>query len=159
MPFRRKSAQDISLTPDEALAKLEHFCAFRERSPKEVREKLASLHLDAGVAEKIYALLEAEKFFNEARYAESYARGKFRTNHWGRVRIRLELQRQAIAPACIEQALDAAIAPDEYERLLRQLLDRKRHDLERRGDEHARQKAAAALIRAGFEPELVFSYL
>jgi SOS response regulatory protein OraA/RecX len=77
-------------------------------------------------------------------------------NHWGRVRIRMELKMRDIDPALIAQALDA-IDEGEYLRVLQQLLDKKRRQYE--GDPQAREKTAAALIRTGFEPELVFRYL
>lgn len=157
MAFRNKPRNSGKpLTPDEALAKLEHFCAYRERCPKEVRAKLAELGLKGGDAEQIFEVLREDGFFNEERFALAFAGGKFRVNHWGRVRIRLELRTRDIAPDVVQQALDS-IDEQEYLKLIKQLLEKKRRQYE--GDEHAREKAAASLIRAGFEQELVFRYL
>ena len=144
------------LTPDEALAKLEHYCAYRERCPKEVRTKLAELGMRGQEAEQIFEVLHNDGFFNEGRFALAFAGGKFRINHWGRVRIRLELRMRGIAPDVIQQAL-ASIDEEEYLALLKQLLEKKRRQYE--SDDHMREKTAAALIRSGFEPELVFQYL
>ena len=144
------------LTPDEALAKLEHFCAYRERCPKEVRAKLTQLGMQGETAEQIYSVLQGDGFFNEERFALAFAGGKFRINHWGRVRIRMELRMREISPPLIQRALDS-IDEEEYVKLLRQLLEKKRRQYE--GDERAREKAAASIIRTGFEPELVFQYL
>ena len=55
----------------------------------------------------------------------------------------------------VAQFAHAADGPDFTQ--LKQLLEKKRRHYE--GDEHAREKTAASLIRAGFEPELVFQYL
>jgi SOS response regulatory protein OraA/RecX len=63
---------------------------------------------------------------------------------------------RSIAPELIAQALDS-IDQGEYETLLQKLLDKKRQQYA--GDEKARDKTAAALIRAGFEMELVFRFL
>lgn len=157
MAFRNKPRNSGKpLTPDEALAKLEHFCAYRERCPKEVRAKLAELGLKGGDAEQIFEVLREDGFFNEERFALAFAGGKFRVNHWGRVRIRLELRTRDIAPDVIQRALDS-IDEQEYLKLIKQLLEKKRRQYE--GDEHAREKSAASLIRAGFEQELVFRYL
>jgi regulatory protein len=160
MPFpkRPRRADAPPLSDDEALLKLEQFCAFRERSPKEVREKAASLGLHGEAAEKVLESLRADKFFDEVRFAAAYASGKFRSNHWGRVRIRRELRLREIDPDVIERAL-GDIDEAEYTGLLRQLLAKRRAELERRADDQAREKAAATLIRAGFEPDLVFRYL
>ncbi|GAB4496274.1 MAG: regulatory protein RecX [Saprospiraceae bacterium] len=151
-----KSKREKPLTPDEALVKLEHFCAYRERCPKEVRAKLAELGICGQVAEQIFEVLREDGFFNEERFAMAFAGGKFRMNHWGRVRIRLELRMRDIDPEIIRQAL-ASIDEREYVNVLKQLLEKKRRHYE--GDDHAREKTAASLIYAGFEPELVFQYL
>jgi len=144
------------LTSDEILAKLEYFCAYRERCPQEVRTKLAELGARGETAVQILEVLHGEGFFNEERFALAFAGGKFRINHWGRVRIRIELRRRDIAPELVQQALDA-IGESEYLDLLRILLDKKREQYA--GDPKAREKTALALIRAGFELELVFRYL
>ena len=156
MAFIKTKRSDKPLTPDEALAKLEHFCAYRERCPKEVRAKLTQLGMRGETAEQIYSVLQGDGFFNEERFALAFAGGKFRINHWGRVRIRLELQMREISPQRIQRAL-ASIDEEEYLKLLMQLLEKKRRQYE--NDDRAREKIAASIIRAGFEPELVFQYL
>ena len=142
------------LTTDEALAKLEYYCAYQERCPKEVRTKLASLGVPRAEAEQIFHLLQEEGFINEERFAMAFAGGKFRVNHWGRVRIRMELRMRNIAADLIEKAL-GSIDETAYTDVLKQLLDKKRAHYE--GKEQARDKTAASLIRAGFEPERVFA--
>jgi regulatory protein len=155
MPFQRKKLAR-PLTPDEALIKMEHFCAYRERCPKEVRARLAELGVQGQDAAQIFEVLRADGFFDEERFALAFAGGKFRSNHWGRVRIRGELRMRDIAPDVVARALDS-IDEDDYRAVLKKLLDKKREQYE--GDDQAREKSAAALIRAGFEPELVFKCL
>lgn len=156
MAFFKTKRPDKPLTTDEALAKLEHFCAYRERCPKEVRTKLAELGVTGKDAAQIFEVLQEDGFFNEARFAMAYAGGKFRINHWGRIRIRQELKMRDIAPDLVQQALDS-IDETEYLKLLKQLLEKKRSQY--KDDDRAREKTAASLIRSGFEPELVFQYL
>lgn len=151
-----KTKRDTPISPDEALARLEHFCAYRERCPKEVRTKIADLGMRGSDAEQIFEVLQTDGFFNEERFATAFAGGKFRMNRWGRARIRQELRLRDIAPEVVQQAL-AAIDEEEYLNLLKQLLEKKRHQY--KGNNHAREKTAASLIRAGFEQELVFQYL
>jgi regulatory protein len=149
---------ETTLTPDEILAKLEYFCAYQERCPQEVRRKLTELGAHGEVAEQIYSVLENDAFFDEARFAEAYTGGKFRVNQWGRVRIRLELRRRDIAPDIIRQALDS-IGEEEYLIVLQNLIAKKREKWPAPNDYAAKAKTAAALIRVGYEPELVFRYL
>lgn len=145
-------------TADEILAKMEHFCAYRERCPQEVRRKLAELGAENETAEQIYSVLEADGFFNEARFAAAFAGGKFRVNQWGRVRIRLELRQRGISPDIIREALET-IGEEEYRGVLQRLIEKRRQQWPSPDDAAARSKTAAAMIRAGYEPELVFRYL
>jgi len=154
--IRSKNAGTRKFSPDEALQKMERFCAYRERCPKEVRSKLAEFGLSHADAEQVFKVLAEDNFFNEERFARAFAQGKFRYNHWGRVRIRQELRMRDISPTLVAEALES-IDQNEYEVLLQKLLDKKRQQYT--GDEKAREKIAGSLIRAGFEMDLVFRYL
>lgn len=156
MAFYSAKRPEKNLTPDAALARMEHFCAYRERCPKEVRQKLKELGISAADAEQIFEVLQDDGFFNEERFALAYAGGKFRINHWGRVRIRQELRMRDIAPDLIQKALES-IDEAAYLGILQQLLEKKR--LQYKNDGQAREKTAASLLRSGFEQELVFKYL
>ncbi|MEZ4917754.1 MAG: regulatory protein RecX [Saprospiraceae bacterium] len=152
--FKKKEEKEY--TPDEILAKLEHYCAYQERSPKEVRQKLSELGADAEASELIYTILLGDNYLNEERFAMAFAGGKFRVKHWGRHKIRMALRKHGIGNALIEKAL-SEIDPDQYEATLRRLLEAKRAQVE--GDPRARQKILNYMLQAGFEQDLVFSYL
>jgi regulatory protein len=155
--FQRKKFSDKTYTVDEIVAKMEHFCAWQERAPHEVWEKLCSFRLPEAEAGKIYEVLEQDGFFNEQRFAESFVRGKFRANRWGRIRIRQELKMRRVATEIIESALEN-IAISDYKATIKQLIDKKMAQYGSE-DPRARDKTAASLIRAGFEPDLVFKYM
>ncbi|MBK8554717.1 MAG: RecX family transcriptional regulator [Lewinellaceae bacterium] len=152
--FRKRPEKD--LTPDEILVKIEHYCAYQERSPMEVQRKLALLGAKSDLADQMYAVLESDGFIDATRFATAFAGGKFRVNHWGRVRIRLRLRQHGISELIIAQAL-AEIDEKAYLQTLQTLLGHKKQQLA--DDPNAKQKTAAYLIRAGFEPELVFANL
>jgi regulatory protein len=155
MPYQRKKLLK-PINPDEALQKLENYCAYQERSPKEVWDKLSDLGIQGQDADQIWAVLVQDGYVNERRFAESYARGKFRNNHWGRIRIRQALRMRAISAENVKAGLDA-IDETEYTTVLSQLLEKKlRHYA---NEDKYRDKAAASLIRAGFEPDLIFAFL
>jgi regulatory protein len=155
MAFQR-AKPTRALTPDEALSKLEYFCAYRERCSKEVRERLRELGIRGADAEQIFEVLQGDGFFDDARFAIAFAGGKFRVNHWGRVRIRIELKMRQLPPDIIEAALDH-IEASEYERILQELIEKKMRYYD--GDHQAREKTVAALMRAGFEADLIFRWI
>jgi regulatory protein len=144
------------LTPDEILARMEHYCAYRERSPREVRQKLRELGARGEEADQIWQALAADHYFDETRFAEAFAGGKFRVNHWGKTRIRLELLARGIPEGVAEAALDT-IPEADYTAILQDLIARKQTAYA--ADEHPRDKIIAALLRKGFELELIFRYL
>jgi regulatory protein len=155
LALQRKNLPEKELTPDEVLAKVEYYCAYQERCPKEVRNKIREYGIEGEDAEQIYHVLEGDGFVNEERYALAYAGGKFRINEWGKVRIQLELKSRGIATQYIQAALDA-IDADAYEATFQKLLERKQAELERDGKKDIKQKLIAYLLRVGFEPGMVF---
>lgn len=156
MPFRKTNLHSKSLTADEILARMEHFCAYRERCPKEVRQKLKDLGASGDTFRQIWEVLQTDRFFDEERFALAFASGKFRFNQWGRLRIRRELLFRQINPELVETALQN-IGEEAYLETLEKLFEKKAREFA--GDIKAREKTAAYLIRAGFEPDLVFRKL
>ena len=156
MGFQRKwrSPSDKPLTPDEALVKLERFCLFRERCPQEVRDKIRELRLSEELGATLFNTLLEDRYFDEERFTSLYVRSKIKS--WGRIRVRLELQLRKISPECIENEFNE-IDEEAYRATIQKLLDKKRQQWI--DDPLGNQKAAAAVIRMGFESDLVFSLL
>ena len=75
------------ITPLEARQKLEHFCAYQDRCHGEVVDKLRSFGIDMNKIDEIVVYLIEHNFLNEERFAKSFARGKHRIKHWGKIRI------------------------------------------------------------------------
>ena len=67
-----------SYTIEEAKRKLEHYCAYQERCHKEVVSKLRELQMIPQAIDVILVHLLDHNFLNETRFAETFARGKFR---------------------------------------------------------------------------------
>lgn len=141
-------------TDAELLQKAAAYCAYRERTAAEVRDKLRSLGATDVQQEKIIARLKAEKYISEDRFAGAFARGKFRINKWGRLKIKAALQQKGLDRKAIDEALKE-IDDREYTNTLKKLLDTKAKTLKA----ETPAKAKAALLRfaysKGFEPELI----
>ncbi|WP_298301018.1 RecX family transcriptional regulator [Hydrotalea sp.] len=108
------------LTPEKALQKIKHYCAYRERSHNEVKQKLYGFGLHKTDVEKIITYLIEENYLNETRYATLFAGGHFRQKKWGRKKIEFELKQQKISTYNIKKAL-AVIDETEYLQTLQQL--------------------------------------
>ncbi len=142
------------LTPEQALQKLKHYCAYQERSHSEVRDKLFNLGVWKKDHDAIIATLIEENYLNEERFAIAFAGGKFRMKQWGRVRIKYELKQRQVSDYNIRKALRQIEEP-VYLQTLQQLATSKYALL--KGDQYLvrKKKTIDYLIQKGYEPELV----
>ncbi|MDA7625775.1 RecX family transcriptional regulator, partial [bacterium] len=112
------------ISKEDALYKLQKYCAYQERCHQEVRTKLIDLGCYGDDLEEVITSLITENFLNEERFAQSYARGKFRFKKWGRVRIRQELKFRKISTYCLKKAMEE-INDEEYFEVIKTLLLKK----------------------------------
>ncbi len=95
-------------------------------------------------------------FLNETRFAQAFARGKFRTKQWGRSRIVNELKRREISKYNIQIALKE-IPDSEYYKTFEALAEKRLRQLALEKDlQKRRKKLADYLFYRGWEPELVY---
>ncbi|MBV6472173.1 MAG: Regulatory protein RecX [Saprospiraceae bacterium] len=139
------------LSRERLLEKMRHYCGYQDRSQSEAEFKLRSLGADEATAGEILVTLIGEDLLSEERFAKSYARGKFRINHWGRRKIVSGLKARQVPENLIRIAL-AEIDGDEYLDTLSQLLRRALLS----GDS---ARAVRNLEARGFEGPLIYETL
>ena len=100
-------------TYEEALAKLQRYCAYQERCHNQVRTKLIEIKCYGDTLEEVITALIQEDFLNEQRYAETFTSGKYRLKSWGRNKIIQELKKKYVSDYCIRKGL-ANIDETEY---------------------------------------------
>lgn len=144
-----------SFTVEEALQKLMHFCSYRDRSQKEVEDKLTEMRMIPEAKEKIIISLMQENFLNEERFARSFVRGKFRIKKWGRIKIIQELKKREISAPIIKLGLNE-IDSKEYTRTLYELAEKKVRTIKESNPFKKKKKLADHLLRKGYESGLVF---
>ena len=103
----------------------------------------------------IMAYLVEHDFLNEQRFAESFARGKFRIKNWGKVRIVRELKQRDISPFLIKKSLQQ-IPDQEYAKVFDELARKRLEALANRTRLEKKQKLASYLLYRGWENDLVF---
>jgi regulatory protein len=139
-------------TVDEAKKLMERYCLYRERNHQEVEQKLKSLGMIALARNQILEHLMQEGFLNETRYAESYARGKFLINKWGKKKIRLALKQKNISDYNLKKALEE-IDESRYTSQVMQLISKKWASLDHKTDYQTMQKLKSYMLRKGYEYE------
>ena len=142
-------------TIKQAIQKLEHYCAYQDRCHEEVIQKLRSMKMDQDEIDQIIVQLIADNFLNEERFACSYARGKHRIKHWGKIRIVNELKFRKISQYNINLALKE-ITTEEYEATFHNLAEQNWESIRESNPLKKRKKFCDYLLRKGFESNLVY---
>ncbi|MBB4801038.1 regulatory protein [Flavobacterium nitrogenifigens] len=150
-----KNPMKCAFTIKEALQKLEHFCAYQERCHEEVVSKLYSLKMTSDEIDTIIVKLIEDNFLNETRFACSFARGKHRIKHWGKIRITNELKARQISSANINLALKE-ISAEEYFETFENLSERCWNNLSENNALKKRKKFCDYMLRRGYESNLVY---
>jgi regulatory protein len=143
-----------SFTVDEIKKKLEYYCAYQDRCHQEVEKKLREFRLIPEARELILLHLIQNDFLNEQRFAQSFARGKFRIKKWGKKRIIQELKFRDISDYNIKSALKE-IDEEDYWNTLIEVANSKNILLKEKNPYVRKQKLYQHLYRKGFESDLI----
>ena len=144
-----------SYTVKEATLKLAQFCAYRDRSQKEVEDKLREMRMIPQACEQIIIELMREDFLNEERFARSFVRGKFRIKKWGKIKITQELKKKEISAPIIKLGL-TEIDENEYLNILEQVAEKKLNLIKESDPYKRKKKLSDYLLQKGFESNLVY---
>lgn len=143
-------------TVDEATRRMERYCVYQERCHKEVHQKLYEMRMIPLAVDQIIHHLLQHNFLNETRFAQAFARGKFRVKKWGRNRIVNELKRREISKYNIQLALKE-IPDSEYYETFEVLAEKRIRQLVSETNlQKKRKKLADYLFYRGWESDLVY---
>ncbi len=146
------------ISKQDALKKLQRYCAYQDRCHREVRSKLLVLGIRGEDLESIIVDLIEHDFLNEERFACSFARGKFNYKHWGRIKIEMELRQRDISTYCIQKALKE-INEEAYIKKINYLLVKKKTLLGELPDYELNNKLVAYLYQKGYEKKMIWNVL
>ncbi len=154
----RSDPSQKSYTVKEATIKLMQFCAYRDRSQKEVEVKLKEMRMIPQACEQITIKLMQEDFLNEERFARSFVRGKFRIKKWGRIKIIQELKAREISTPLITLAL-SEIEEKEYYDTLVKVAEKKSLLIKEKDPFKKRKKLSNYLLQRGYESSLIYEVI
>lgn len=139
------------LSSEDALRKLQAYCAFQERCHEEVRSKLISLGVFGERLETVIVQLIEDDFLNEMRFSIAYTGGKFRIKKWGKIKISLALKRKKISEYCIRKAIESEIPDAAYHTTLKGLLLKKKQFIKEKEPFLVRKKLIHHAQQKGYE--------
>ena len=135
---------------DILLNKAATYASRCEHCESEVREKLVTWGGSNEEVDEIIAYLIEERYIDNQRYANSYAKDKFRFNHWGKYKISMMLRSKNIGNEEIEVAL-GEIDEEEYVERLEQMLRDKLRSLKYSSEYEKKGKLFKFAQSRGFE--------
>ena len=142
----------------EYLIKAASFCAYQERTQREVRERLAKWDVKDDDAEEVIAELIVQNYLNEERFARTFAGGKFRVKQWGKLKIKFELKMRGLSEYNIRAGL-SEIDLEDYYTTIKELIKKKSFELRNDNPLARKQKIARFLVGKGFESNLIWEIL
>ena len=135
------------------LSRLQKLCSKAEYCSSDVyRKALKALEGDAEAASRMVASLVEDRYVDDARYAEAFAREKAGLQGWGPVKIRFQLRDKGISEEAIGAAL-GEVEPEKAAQKLERLLAAKARTLE--GDPRFRLKMLKFGLSRGYEYDTV----
>ena len=121
----------------------------------EIAQKLNKLGILGDDIEEYISHLIDNNFLNEKRFAESYVRGKFNNNSWGRIKIIRELESRKISHVNINNGL-SELNNKDYIKKLRVLSNKIINENIGKPKEKLKEKIFNRLEYKGWEKELIF---
>lgn len=148
-PKRKKT-----MTPQDALMRLEALCAQSEQCTYDLRQKLCRWGITSTDSEKIIATLIKTRFVDDARFAVAYCRDKYRFNRWGRLKIVYGLRAKQIQSSDITSALET-IDAEEYAEILVSVVKSKASTIKDVDTYEGRTRLFRSVASRGYEPSLI----
>ncbi len=146
------------MSEEQALSRCAALCSRGEQCISQIRRKLDRWQVDAPAQEHIVARLIEERYIDEERFANAFARDKFRYNHWGPIRIDQQLRLLGIGETHRRLAIDQ-LPHEEQGDTLRELLARKANSVTGRSAYERRGKLIRFALNRGFEMDDILKNL
>lgn len=141
---------------DQARTAIQKFCAYQERSQRQVRERLKKMGLIDEAVDLLISECIQGNFLNEERFATAFVRGKYRIKGWGRKRLERELKHHEVSDYILRKAF-AEIDDDAYDEQLETLARKKWNSVKDPNRFTKGRKVVDHMLRRGYESDAVWT--
>ena len=145
-------SNDIS--QNEAMQIAMKFCGYRERSKKEVEDKLKAKSFNHKIIKICIDRLVEFDFLNNIRFSKSFSRGKNNNNRWGKNKIKFHLKNKGLTDDEINIGIES-IDKESYLNILKKNIELYNKKLK----EPDRNKLIGHLINKGYEMDLILRHI
>ena len=141
-------------TEQEAYLTLAALCAQAEHCQWEMLEKMRRWEVPEEAQARVMQRLVSERYVDDERYAQAFAKDKIRYNKWGRRKVDQALWQKHIDEDIRKRVLDE-VDDDEYLKVLRPLLKQKRKSTKANSDYELNQKLMRFALGRGFTFDII----
>ena len=146
--------QKKTVSPQNALNRLEDLCARSEQCTGEARKKLYNWGLGQDDAERIIKSLIDRRYIDDRRFSHAFVRDKLMFSHWGKRKIMMAMMQKRVDRDFIEEALDE-IDDKIYFDILKKIVLAKARTINDADTYEGRTKLFRFAASRGFEPSLI----
>lgn len=146
------------MTEEQVLNKLTTLCARGEHCQQEMLDKMRKWEIEEDVQARVMEYLLKEKFIDEERYTRLFVEEKIKFNKWGRKKLEQALYMKRIPRSIYAPILDE-VDEDNYEEILRPLLEAKRKSVTGKSEYEIRGKLIRFALSRGFDMDTILSVL
>lgn len=143
----------------DILDKAKAYCARGERSPRNLRLFLLRREVPYDEIEEYLTLLKEGRYFDPQRYAESYARTRYRDMSHGPRKIRQALRMQEVPTEIIDAVLPEILEEEQPSYTLEELLESKLRRTSARTPRALYDKMMRYGVGRGYSPSEVYEAL
>jgi len=132
-----------------------NFLKTRERSRKEIRDKLKTKEYLENIIEKVLEKLERLDIVNDRRFAEMFVRDRIKLKPKGKKVLQLELSQKGIDRNTIEEVLDEMLGGDNELELAKIVLIKAKKKYSGLEEKVRRGKIVKYMLGKGFSWEII----
>ena len=149
--MEQKIKQPKSKTPEQALQSLMRMCARSERSSGDALRLMKRWGVADDAARKVLSKLQADRFIDDARYAEAFVRDKLNLSGWGVYKIKSALRTKGVSKDIIDEVIAPMIEATDMKERLEDIMKRKLRTLKYSSAYDAKNKLIRFAASRGYE--------
>lgn len=138
-------------TPQQALQSLMRMCARSERSSGDALRLMKRWGLADEDARKVLARLQAERFIDDARFAEAFVRDKLNLSGWGAYKIKMTLRTKGVSKEIIDEVVAPMFAETNMAERLEEIMRRRMRTLRYKSAYDAKTKLIRFAASRGYD--------
>ena len=147
----------LQMFDTQIYAKLNHYCAYRERCVSEVITKLKALKIEKEDFDGYVSRLKEDNFLNEERFVKSFV-SSYSKKKWGKLKIKNALSSKRIDSALIKKHLDD-LNTEDYTEQIKNVAEKKLKTIKADTKTEVKTKLMRFLLSKGYESDKVMKVI